>query len=70
MEALGGPQTTDLFSKVNQLKVGQSVVAIHPVCGHLHIGSILALYRDSQIIVKFQNTELGVQKVQDINISS
>lgn len=52
------------------LKVGQVVVALHPICGHLHIGSILALYKENQIMVKFQNPELGVQKVFDINISS
>ena len=33
------------FKHMTALKVGQVVVALHPICGHLHIGSILALYK-------------------------
>jgi hypothetical protein len=47
------------------LSVGKEVIAIHPVCGHLHTGSILAIYKDNQFMVKFQRPELGTQKVLD-----
>jgi hypothetical protein len=42
------------------------VIALHPVCGHLHVGSILAIYKENQFMVKFQRPELGTQKVIDI----
>ena len=42
------------------------MIAIHPVCGHLHTGSIMAIYKDNQFMVKFQKPDLGTQKVVDI----
>jgi len=42
------------------------VIALHPVCGHLHSGSILAIYKENQYMVKFNRPELGTQKVLDI----
>jgi hypothetical protein len=42
------------------------VIALHPVCGHLHSGSILAIYKENQFMVKFNRPELGTQKVLDI----
>ena len=42
------------------------MIALHPVCGHLHSGSILAIYKDNQFMVKFNRPELGTQKVLDI----
>ena len=49
--------------------VGKEVIALHPVCGHLHTGSILAIYKDNQFMVKFQRLELGTQKVVDFLMS-
>jgi len=43
---------------------------LHPVCGHLHLGTILAIYKENQYMVKFTRPELGTQKVLDINIST
>jgi hypothetical protein len=43
---------------------------LHPVCGHLHAGTILAIYKENQYMVKFIRPELGTQKILDINISS
>lgn len=48
--------------------VGREVTALHPVCGHLHSGTILAIYKENQYMVKFTRPELGTQKVLDINI--
>lgn len=42
------------------------MIALHPVCGHLHSGSILAIYKENQFMVKFNRPELGTQKVLDI----
>ena len=32
-------------NKSEELSVGREVIAVHPVCGHLHSGSILAIYK-------------------------
>lgn len=48
------------------MAVGKEVIALHPVCGHLHAGSILAIYKENQYMVKFQRLELGTQKVLDV----
>lgn len=53
----------------SELMVGKEVIALHPVCGHLHTGSILAIYKDNQFMVKFQRLELGTQKVVDFLMS-
>ena len=52
------------------LTVNKQIVALHPVCGHLHAGTILAIYKENQYMVKFIRPELGTQKILDINISS
>jgi hypothetical protein len=52
-----------------ELGVGREVVAVHPVCGHLHAGSILAIYKDNQFMVKFVRPELGTQKVLDLHMA-
>ena len=49
--------------------VGKEVIAMHPVCGHLHSGSIMAIYKDNQYMVKFQKLDLGTQKVVDFLMS-
>lgn len=46
--------------------MGKEVIAIHPVCGHLHSACILAIYKENQFMVKFTRPELGTQKVLDI----
>jgi hypothetical protein len=50
------------------MSVGREMMAVHPVCGHLHSGSILAIYRENQYMIKFIKPELGTQKVLDINM--
>jgi hypothetical protein len=49
--------------------VGREVAAVHPVCGHLHAGSILAIYKENLYMVKFVRPELGTQKILDVNIT-
>lgn len=44
-------------------------MALHPVCGHIHAGSILAIYKENLYMVKFVRPELGTQKIIDINIA-
>ena len=46
--------------------VGKEVFALHPICGHLHTGNILAIYKENQFMVKFLRPELGTQKVLDV----
>ena len=46
--------------------MGKDVLALHPVCGHLHTGNILAIYKENQFMVKFLRPELGTQKVLDV----
>ena len=46
------------------------VLALHPMCGHLHTGSILAIYKENQYMVKFMKPELPTQKILDINMST
>ena len=43
-------------------------MALHPACGHLHFGNILAIYKENYYMVKFAKPELGTQKVLDINM--
>ena len=59
-----------LKDDVVELTANRNVIALHPICGHLHSGSILAHYRETQYVVKFNRPELGTQKVMDIFISS
>ena len=40
------------------------------MCGHLHTGSILAIYKENQYMVKFMKPELPTQKILDINMST
>ena len=53
----------------SEYNIGNEVIAIHPVCGHLHSGSIFAVYKENQYMIKFLKPELGTEKVMDINIS-
>jgi hypothetical protein len=46
------------------------VLALHPLCGHLHAGSIQAVYKENQYMVKFLKSELQAHKIFDINIST
>ena len=46
------------------------MTALHPICGHLHNGTISATYLDNLYFVKFTRLELGMQKVFDVNINS
>ena len=46
--------------------MGKEVFALHPICGHLHTGNILAIYKENQFMVKFLRPELGTQKVLDV----
>ncbi|CAD8166568.1 unnamed protein product [Paramecium pentaurelia] len=47
--------------------VGQTVYAIHPICKHVHVGSILSTNLPS-ITIKFSQPELGIHKISDQNI--
>lgn len=48
--------------------MNKDIIALHPGCGHLHNGTILAIYKENQYMVKFTKPELGTQKVLDINM--
>lgn len=51
------------------LSVGDIVLAQHPLCGHLHFGSVFT-NQNSFLIVKFLNDSLGVHKIPDIKVMS
>lgn len=46
------------------------VLALHPLCGHLHTGSIMAYYKDNLYMVKFMKPEIPVHKILDVNMST
>jgi hypothetical protein len=52
------------------LVVGKEVIALHPICGHLHTGTISATYVENLYFVRFSRPELGMHKVIDVNIST
>ena len=50
------------------LDVGDSIWAMHPLCKHLHSGTVLAHYKENIYTVKFK--ELGTYQLPDFTISS
>ncbi|KRW98454.1 hypothetical protein PPERSA_03285 [Pseudocohnilembus persalinus] len=54
--------------KLQPFQVGQQVMAIHPICGHFHIGQVLTTNGDC-CIVKFNTNDLGVHKISENKIS-
>lgn len=40
------------------------------MCGHLHEGTVLAIYKQNLYMVKFNKPELGTQKVLDIHMAT
>ncbi|CAD8082358.1 unnamed protein product [Paramecium primaurelia] len=53
--------------RLASFNVGQTVYAVHPICKHVHVGSILSTNLPT-ITIKFQQSELGVHKISDQNI--
>ncbi|CAD8174649.1 unnamed protein product [Paramecium pentaurelia] len=53
--------------RLASFNVGQTVYAVHPICKHVHVGSILSTNLPT-ITIKFQQPELGVHKISDQNI--
>ena len=52
-----------------QYAVGDIVLAHHPICSHFHYGSVLTNQK-SVLIVKFFDSDLGVQKIPDYKVMS
>lgn len=52
------------------MSIQSVVLALHPICGHLHTGSILAVYKENQYMVKFIKPDLPAQKILDVNMST
>lgn len=57
-------------NEASEFPVHSVVLALHPMCGHLHTGTILAIYKENQYMVKFMKPELPTQKILDVNMST
>lgn len=53
-----------------EFPVHSVVLALHPMCGHLHTGSIMAYYKENLYMVRFHKPELPTHKILDINMST
>lgn len=51
------------YLKEIKLTAETDVWALHPVCGHLHPGTIFTKLKEDLFIIKFQNPGLGAQRI-------
>jgi len=61
------PDLVQKIKRLTPLQVSQVVLAVHPVCHHIHPGSIMTI-TGSHVIIKFYPMDLGAMSVSDAKI--